>query len=110
MLLLIKQLIQRSICRIYLKNLSSSSKPCPYYVGVGYINSISPFWSILGEYILLWLWQDNHVEASEEIPKKTKVFFSHAADTWEAEFYAKVNDDVYVNLGKQPSLISKKNE
>ncbi|KAK1268569.1 putative beta-1,3-galactosyltransferase 11 [Acorus gramineus] len=41
---------------------------------------------------------DNHVEAPEELSKKTKRFFVHAADTWDAEFYAKVNDDVYVNI------------
>ncbi|KAF7816736.1 hydroxyproline O-galactosyltransferase HPGT1 [Senna tora] len=41
---------------------------------------------------------DNHVEANEELPKKAKLFFAHAADKWEAEFYAKVNDDVYVNI------------
>ncbi|XP_073109137.1 hydroxyproline O-galactosyltransferase HPGT1 isoform X2 [Elaeis guineensis] len=41
---------------------------------------------------------DNHIEASEERPKKTKLFFAHAADTWDAEFYVKVNDDVYVNI------------
>lgn len=44
--------------------------------------------------------QDNHIEASEECPKKTKLFFAHAANTWDAEFYAKVKDDIYVNIGK----------
>ncbi|GMP70458.1 hypothetical protein CsSME_00029306 [Camellia sinensis var. sinensis] len=41
---------------------------------------------------------ENHVEAPEELPKKTKLFFAHAAENWDAEFYAKVNDDVYVNI------------
>lgn len=40
------------------------------------------------------------MEAPEELSKKTKLFFAHAADKWDAEFYAKVNDDVYVNIGK----------
>jgi len=31
--------------------------------------------------------------------KKTKSFFAHAVEHWDAEFYAKVNDNVYVNLG-----------
>lgn len=31
----------------------SSSKPCPDYVGVSYINSVSPFQSILGQENLL---------------------------------------------------------
>uniref|UniRef100_A0A2N9EML3 Hexosyltransferase n=1 Tax=Fagus sylvatica TaxID=28930 RepID=A0A2N9EML3_FAGSY len=42
---------------------------------------------------------DNLVEADEELPKKAKIFFAYAADKWDAEFYAKVNDDVYVNIG-----------
>ncbi|XP_074575306.1 hydroxyproline O-galactosyltransferase HPGT1-like [Curcuma longa] len=41
---------------------------------------------------------DNHVETSEEQPKKTKLFLAHAAEAWDAEFYAKINDDVYVNI------------
>lgn len=41
---------------------------------------------------------DDHVEAPEEYPKKAKLFFAYAADKWDAEFYAKVNDDVYVNI------------
>lgn len=45
------------------------------------------------------LLQDNHVEPSDEEPKKTKLFFVHAGEAWDAEFYAKVNDDVYVNIG-----------
>ncbi|XP_010261468.1 PREDICTED: hydroxyproline O-galactosyltransferase HPGT1 [Nelumbo nucifera] len=49
---------------------------------------------------------DNHVEAPEEIPKKTKFFFAHAADTWEAEFYAKVNDDVYVNIDALGAMLA----
>ncbi|KAI9160937.1 hypothetical protein LWI28_012912 [Acer negundo] len=41
---------------------------------------------------------DDHVEAPEELPKKAKLFFAYAADKWDAEFYVKVNDDVYVNI------------
>ncbi|XP_027361331.1 hydroxyproline O-galactosyltransferase HPGT1-like isoform X2 [Abrus precatorius] len=41
---------------------------------------------------------DNQVETSEEKAKKIKSFFIYAVDNWDAEFYAKVNDDVYVNL------------
>ncbi|KAL7244919.1 hypothetical protein ACSBR2_000291 [Camellia fascicularis] len=43
--------------------------------------------------------EDNHIEAHEEQPKKTKLFFIHMVEHWDAEFYAKVNDDVYVNIG-----------
>ncbi|KAG1346488.1 hydroxyproline O-galactosyltransferase HPGT1 [Cocos nucifera] len=49
---------------------------------------------------------DNHIEASEERPKKTKLFFAHAADTWDAEFYAKVNDDVYVNIDALGAMLA----
>lgn len=41
---------------------------------------------------------EDHVEAPEEFPKKTKLFFAHASEKWDADFYAKVNDDVYVNI------------
>lgn len=41
---------------------------------------------------------NDHVETSKQLPKKTMYFFAHVADIWEAEFYAKVNDDVYVNV------------
>ena len=40
------------------------------------------------------------MEAPEEFAKKVKLFFARAADKWDAEFYAKVNDDVYVNIGQ----------
>ena len=40
------------------------------------------------------------METNDALPKKAKLFFAHAADKWDAEFYAKVNDDVYVNIGK----------
>ncbi|KAJ9139803.1 hypothetical protein P3X46_030502 [Hevea brasiliensis] len=41
---------------------------------------------------------DNHVEANEGFPNKAKLFFAHAVDKWDAEFYAKVNDNIYVNI------------
>ncbi|XP_010671546.2 hydroxyproline O-galactosyltransferase HPGT1 isoform X1 [Beta vulgaris subsp. vulgaris] len=41
---------------------------------------------------------EDHVETSKELPKKTMYFFAHVANNWEAEFYAKVNDDVYINI------------
>lgn len=44
--------------------------------------------------------QYDHVETSKQLPKKTMFFFAHVANNFEAEFYAKVNDDVYVNIGK----------
>ena len=39
------------------------------------------------------------METPEEIPNKPKMFFIHAAEHWDAEFYVKVNDDIYVNIG-----------
>ncbi|KAL9409814.1 hypothetical protein AB3S75_048106 [Citrus x aurantiifolia] len=41
---------------------------------------------------------DHHVEAPKEFPNKAKLFFAYAVDKWDAEYYAKVNDDVYVNI------------
>lgn len=39
------------------------------------------------------------MEAIEEAPKKTKLFFINAVEHWNAEFYVRVNDDVFVNIG-----------
>ncbi|KAL6646602.1 hypothetical protein ACP70R_015679 [Stipagrostis hirtigluma subsp. patula] len=41
---------------------------------------------------------DDHIESDEELPTKTKSFFANAAETFDAAFYAKVNDDIYINL------------
>ncbi|GAB4858403.1 Hydroxyproline O-galactosyltransferase HPGT1 [Ancistrocladus abbreviatus] len=41
---------------------------------------------------------NNHVETKEALPKKTMLFFAHVADNWDAEFFAKANDDVFVNV------------
>ncbi|XP_016456247.1 hydroxyproline O-galactosyltransferase HPGT1 isoform X2 [Nicotiana tabacum] len=41
---------------------------------------------------------NDHVESPQEQAKKTKLFFVHAAEHWDAEFYAKVNDNIYVNI------------
>ncbi|KNA07877.1 hypothetical protein SOVF_167840, partial [Spinacia oleracea] len=48
----------------------------------------------------------DHVEAPEEISKKIKLFFAYAAETWEAEFYVKVNDDVYVKIDGLAAVLS----
>lgn len=56
--------------------------------------------------IIYFTSQDNQVEAPEERAKKIKSFFIYAVDNWDAEFYAKVNDDVYVNLGMWPLILS----
>ena len=52
------------------------------------------------DFILIVFLQNDHVEAPEEQPKKTKLFFIHAVEHWDAEFYVKVNDDIYLNVGK----------
>ncbi|KAK3021888.1 hypothetical protein RJ639_047392 [Escallonia herrerae] len=40
---------------------------------------------------------NDQVEAPELLPKKTKLLV-HAVEHWDAEFYVKVNDDIYVNI------------
>ncbi|CAA0838205.1 Probable beta-1-3-galactosyltransferase 11 [Striga hermonthica] len=49
---------------------------------------------------------ENHVESPEERARKTKSFLVHAVDHWEAEFYVKVNDDVYVNIDALGALLT----
>lgn len=49
---------------------------------------------------------EKHVEAAGEVSNKTKLFFAYAAKRWDAEFYAKVNDDIYVNIDTLGSTLS----
>ncbi|KAH9311376.1 hypothetical protein KI387_026411, partial [Taxus chinensis] len=49
---------------------------------------------------------ENHVESSEESSLKSKLYFASAADTWDADFYAKVNDNVYVNIDKLGAMLA----
>ncbi|XP_025012247.2 hydroxyproline O-galactosyltransferase HPGT1 isoform X1 [Ricinus communis] len=49
---------------------------------------------------------DGQVEATEENSKKTKSFFIHAVENWNAEFYVKVNDDVFVNTDVLGAILS----
>ncbi|NP_001233999.1 beta 1,3-glycosyltransferase-like protein I [Solanum lycopersicum] len=49
---------------------------------------------------------NDHVESPQEQSKKTKSFFAHAVEHWDAEFYAKVNDNVYVNLDAIGSVLT----
>ncbi|KAK1275242.1 putative beta-1,3-galactosyltransferase 9 [Acorus gramineus] len=41
---------------------------------------------------------ENHEEAAEELPKKAKYFFSTAIETWDTEFYVKVDDNINLDL------------
>lgn len=46
------------------------------------------------------VYQENHEEAQEELPKKVKFFFSAAVQNWDAEFYVKVDDNIDLDLGR----------
>ncbi|KAH9302046.1 hypothetical protein KI387_013629, partial [Taxus chinensis] len=41
---------------------------------------------------------ESHEEATEELPQKAKLFFSSVAEYWDADFYVKVDDNIYLNL------------
>lgn len=41
----------------------------------------------------------NHVEGYHQLSTKTRLYFSTAVSTWDAQFYVKVDDDVHLNLG-----------
>jgi hydroxyproline O-galactosyltransferase HPGT len=43
--------------------------------------------------------QESHEVAAEELPSKAKFFFSAAIETWDAEFYVKVDDNINLDLG-----------
>lgn len=44
----------------------------------------------------------DHVEGYHELSSKTRIYFTTAVATWDADFYVKVDDDVHVNLGNAP--------
>ncbi|KAL4180136.1 hypothetical protein AMTRI_Chr13g90610 [Amborella trichopoda] len=48
---------------------------------------------------------ESHEEAQEELPKKAKFFFSSAVETWDADFYVKIADNIDVNLDKLVALL-----
>ncbi|XP_074329643.1 hydroxyproline O-galactosyltransferase HPGT1-like [Apium graveolens] len=48
----------------------------------------------------------DHVETLEELSNKPKLFFIHAAEHWDAEFYVKVNDDIYVNIDSLGTVLA----
>lgn len=41
---------------------------------------------------------EGHEEAQEELPRKSKFFFSTAVQNWDAEFYVKVDDNIDLDL------------
>ncbi|XP_066378148.1 hydroxyproline O-galactosyltransferase HPGT2-like isoform X1 [Miscanthus floridulus] len=41
---------------------------------------------------------ESHEEAAEELPSKAKFFFSAAVESWDAEFYVKVEDNINLDL------------
>uniref|UniRef100_A0A0D9YI59 DUF4094 domain-containing protein n=1 Tax=Oryza glumipatula TaxID=40148 RepID=A0A0D9YI59_9ORYZ len=49
----------------------------------------------------------DHVEGYHELSSKTRIYFTTAVATWDADFYVKVDDDVHVNLGMLTSRLAK---
>ncbi|CAN4076528.1 unnamed protein product [Withania somnifera] len=51
----------------------------------------------------------DHIEGYHELSAKTKAFFSAAVAKWNAEFYAKIDDDddVHVNLGTLAATLAR---
>ena len=50
------------------------------------------------------------MESDDSLSLKSKSYFSTAVEQWDSDFYVKVNDDVFVNIGKHmviafPSVI-----
>lgn len=45
----------------------------------------------------------DHVEGYDELPIKTQIYFRTAIQTWDADFYFKVDDDVFISLGERQS-------
>ncbi|KAL0330583.1 UNVERIFIED_CONTAM: Hydroxyproline O-galactosyltransferase HPGT3 [Sesamum angustifolium] len=53
---------------------------------------------------------DHHEEAQEELPNKTKFFFSTAVQMWDADFYVKVDDNVALNFDDLIELLESRHD
>lgn len=53
---------------------------------------------------------DKHVEMSDEFANKAKHYFSVAVETWDADFYVKVDDDVFLNIDEMVKLLASYSE
>ncbi|XP_024026947.1 hydroxyproline O-galactosyltransferase HPGT1 [Morus notabilis] len=49
---------------------------------------------------------DDQEESPEKRSKKIMAFLVHAVENWEAEFFVKVNDDVFVNIDALGAMLS----
>ncbi|OEL13858.1 Mitotic spindle checkpoint protein MAD1 [Dichanthelium oligosanthes] len=49
----------------------------------------------------------DHAEGYHELSSKTRIYFTAAVATWDADFYVKVDDDVHLNLGMLTSRLAK---
>ena len=43
------------------------------------------------------------MESDDSLSLKSKSYFSTAVEQWDSEFYVKVDDDIFVNIGKHMS-------
>eukprot|EP00245_Coleochaete_scutata_P013586 TRINITY_DN557_c2_g2_i1.p1 TRINITY_DN557_c2_g2~~TRINITY_DN557_c2_g2_i1.p1 ORF type:complete len:371 (+),score=42.71 TRINITY_DN557_c2_g2_i1:105-1217(+) len=48
----------------------------------------------------------DHVEGYDELPIKTQIYFSTIITLWDADFYLKVDDDVYVNVDRLSEMLA----
>ncbi|KAJ7299214.1 hypothetical protein O6H91_16G022000 [Diphasiastrum complanatum] len=48
----------------------------------------------------------DHIEDVEALSRKTKAFFSIAVEKWDADFYVKVDDNVFVNVDKLGEMLA----
>jgi len=44
------------------------------------------------------------VENDDSLPLKSKSYFSTAVEQWDSDFYVKVDDDVFVNIGEDSHI------
>lgn len=53
--------------------------------------------------LINWVIYQDHVEGYLELSAKTKSYFVAAVSMWDADLYVKVDDDVHVNIGTEPT-------
>uniref|UniRef100_A0A0C9RJ70 Hexosyltransferase n=1 Tax=Wollemia nobilis TaxID=56998 RepID=A0A0C9RJ70_9CONI len=49
---------------------------------------------------------ESHEEATEELPQKAKFFFSSVVEYWDADFYVKVDDSIFLKLDEFVKILA----
>ncbi|AQK52196.1 Hydroxyproline O-galactosyltransferase HPGT1 [Zea mays] len=104
--LILVSLIEQLILHYYVDGFNDNIVLCIFYaLCLMLIEDSFTLVVLVYPYMCTVALQDDHIESDEELPKKTKSFFANAANTFDAAFYAKVNDDIYINVDTLSAML-----